>query len=292
MARMGHDSERAALIYLHSSAERQRTLADEVGRMAAAELAKSKTAEPSGTLTARKPNGSDGPADGKSPDLTLWGTGPFGAGAPFPLLSPVDVVSGLSHEFGEGGPAMSVYVGIDVHRKRSQVAVIDEVGEVIANRNVTNGVGPILSVIGELPAGTPAAFEAAFGWGWLLELRVGVRGGLLYVAQRHPGVEGGCDERVPQRMRADVLGDPGAAGDPADDPGCAVPVQPPPVRSDEKRPCGALADGQVDRASSARGERDGDDLAALAGDDQGAVAAFQAHVLDVRAGGLRYPQPV
>ena len=69
MARMGHDSERAALIYLHSSAERQRTLADEVGRMAAAELAKSKTAKPSGTLTAREPNGPDGPADGKSPDL-------------------------------------------------------------------------------------------------------------------------------------------------------------------------------------------------------------------------------
>jgi hypothetical protein len=31
MARMGHDSERAALIYLHSSAERQRVLADAVG---------------------------------------------------------------------------------------------------------------------------------------------------------------------------------------------------------------------------------------------------------------------
>ncbi len=68
---------------------------------------------------------------------------------------------------------MSVYVGIDVHRKRSQVAVIDESGEVLANRNVTNGVRPILSVIGELPAGTPAAFEAAFGWGWLLELLEG-----------------------------------------------------------------------------------------------------------------------
>ena len=31
MARMGHDSERAALIYLHSTAERQRALADAVG---------------------------------------------------------------------------------------------------------------------------------------------------------------------------------------------------------------------------------------------------------------------
>ncbi len=65
---------------------------------------------------------------------------------------------------------MSVYVGIDVHRKRSQVAVIDQDGQVLANRNVNNGVTPILSVIGDLPPGTPAAFEAAFGWGWLLEL--------------------------------------------------------------------------------------------------------------------------
>src|SRR5215475_738370 len=65
---------------------------------------------------------------------------------------------------------MSVYVGIDVHRKRSQVAVIDQAGEVLANRNVPNGVEPILGVIGGLPPGTPAAFEAAFGWGWLVEL--------------------------------------------------------------------------------------------------------------------------
>ena len=65
---------------------------------------------------------------------------------------------------------MSVYVGIDVHRKRSQVAVIDQDGGVLANRNVPNGVEPILGVIGGLPPGTPAAFEAAFGWGWLVEL--------------------------------------------------------------------------------------------------------------------------
>ncbi len=68
---------------------------------------------------------------------------------------------------------MSVYVGIDVHRKRSQVAVIDARGEVLANRNVPNGVEPILGVIGGLPRGTPAAFEAAFGTGWLVELLEG-----------------------------------------------------------------------------------------------------------------------
>jgi len=70
---------------------------------------------------------------------------------------------------------MSVYVGIDVHRRRSQVAVINQGGEVLANRNVPNGVKPVLSVIGDLPAGTPAAYEAAFGWEWLPELLEGLR---------------------------------------------------------------------------------------------------------------------
>jgi len=65
---------------------------------------------------------------------------------------------------------MSVYVGIDVHRKRSQVAMVDESGEVLANRNVPNGVEPILKVIGGLPPGTPAAFEAAYGTSWLVQL--------------------------------------------------------------------------------------------------------------------------
>ena len=65
---------------------------------------------------------------------------------------------------------MSVYVGIDVHRKRSQVAVVTEDGTVDINKNVVNGSEPMLRLIGDLPAGTPVAFEAAFGWGWLLQL--------------------------------------------------------------------------------------------------------------------------
>ncbi len=65
---------------------------------------------------------------------------------------------------------MSVYVGIDMHRKRSQVAVLDQSGEVLTNRNVPNGAEPILKVIGGLPPGTPAAFEAAYGTSWLVEL--------------------------------------------------------------------------------------------------------------------------
>src|SRR3984893_8357898 len=65
---------------------------------------------------------------------------------------------------------MSVYVGIDVHRKRSQVAVVTEDGTLQLNKNVVNGSEPMLRLIGDLPAGTPVAFEAAFGWGWLAEL--------------------------------------------------------------------------------------------------------------------------
>ena len=65
---------------------------------------------------------------------------------------------------------MSVYAGIDVHRKRSQVAVVAEDGKVQLNKNTVNGTEPLLRLIGGLPAGTPVAFEAAFGWGWLLRL--------------------------------------------------------------------------------------------------------------------------
>src|SRR5256884_3039039 len=75
-----------------------------------------------------------------------------------------------SSKLGRGDPAMSVYVGIDVHRKRSQVAVITEDGTVALNKNVVNGTETVLRLIGDLPAGTPVAFEAAFGWGWLVQL--------------------------------------------------------------------------------------------------------------------------
>jgi transposase len=65
---------------------------------------------------------------------------------------------------------MSVYVGIDVHRKRSQVAVVTGDGQVQMNKNVVNGSEPFLQLIGDLPSGTPVAFGAAFGWSWLADL--------------------------------------------------------------------------------------------------------------------------
>ena len=50
----GHESARAALIYLHTSAERQRAIADQVGKNAKAALGKHKR---SGTRMARKAKG-------------------------------------------------------------------------------------------------------------------------------------------------------------------------------------------------------------------------------------------
>ncbi len=65
---------------------------------------------------------------------------------------------------------MSVYVGMDVHRKRSQVAVIDEAGVQQRNRNLANDPAKLAPILGALPPGTPVAFEAAYGWGWLVDL--------------------------------------------------------------------------------------------------------------------------
>ena len=49
---------------------------------------------------------------------------------------------------------MSVYVGIDVHRKRSQVAAVTEDGTVELNKNVVNGSEPMLRLTGGLSAMT------------------------------------------------------------------------------------------------------------------------------------------
>ena len=54
----------------------------------------------------------------------------------------------------------------------------------------------------------------------------------------------------------------------------------------------AFTDGEVDGAGGARRERDDDDLAALAGDGECAVSAFDAKRLDVGAEGFADSQPV
>jgi integrase len=58
MTRMGHSSTRAALIYLHSTDERQQAIADALGELAVQQLkGKPSSARQSGTQRARGRNG-------------------------------------------------------------------------------------------------------------------------------------------------------------------------------------------------------------------------------------------
>ena len=82
-----------------------------------------------------------------------------------------------------------VYVGLDVHRKRTQVAIMQEDGTEILNRNVVNDPAELSPLLGTLEPGTPVVFEAAYGLG---------------VAGRAPGRLG---SRGAPRSRQELQGD-------------------------------------------------------------------------------------
>jgi hypothetical protein len=108
-----------------------------------------------------------------------------------------------------------------------------------------------------------------------------VAGRFLHVAQRDAGVERGGDERVAQRVRPDRLVDARLAGQATHDPPGSVPVEAFALRAEEDRSLDTLADGQIDSAGGTRRERDGDDLAALAQNREGAMPALDAERFDV-----------
>jgi hypothetical protein len=64
-----------------------------------------------------------------------------------------------------------VYIGVDLHRKRSQLAALDEAGELLFNRSIASQSDAFLRVFGELaPEPIEVAFEATIGWGWFADL--------------------------------------------------------------------------------------------------------------------------
>lgn len=64
-----------------------------------------------------------------------------------------------------------VYLGVDLHRKRSQVVALDEGGEELLSRRIDTGSEAFARVFGELePSPLEVAFEATFGWGWFADL--------------------------------------------------------------------------------------------------------------------------
>jgi hypothetical protein len=78
--------------------------------------------------------------------------------------------------------------------------------------------------------------------------------GFLDPSQRHPGVEGGGDERVAQGVRPDGLGDPGPARRSTDDPVGGGTVQAAGVVVEDDRSFAALTNRQVDGPGCAGGE--------------------------------------
>jgi hypothetical protein len=64
-----------------------------------------------------------------------------------------------------------VYVGVDLHRKRSHVVALDDGGGVLLNRRIDTRPDQLLRVFGELePEPLEVAFEATLGWGWFADL--------------------------------------------------------------------------------------------------------------------------
>ncbi len=63
-----------------------------------------------------------------------------------------------------------VYVGIDLHRKRSQVCAVDEAGCELLSRNVCNESAALLELLSSLQERPIVALEAAYGWEWLADL--------------------------------------------------------------------------------------------------------------------------
>ena len=65
---------------------------------------------------------------------------------------------------------MMVYVGIDLHRNRSQIAVLDREGDELLSRRIVNDPETFLELLQGLGDDAQIALEATYGWEWLADL--------------------------------------------------------------------------------------------------------------------------
>ena len=64
-----------------------------------------------------------------------------------------------------------VYLGVDLHRKRSVVTALAEDGTVLLSRRIPSAPEAFRRVFGELePWSISVAFEATYGWSWFADL--------------------------------------------------------------------------------------------------------------------------
>ena len=64
-------------------------------------------------------------------------------------------------------------VGIDLHRRRSHIAVVDEEGTEVLSRRITNDPATFLELLAEIDGESEIALEATYGWEWLADLLQG-----------------------------------------------------------------------------------------------------------------------
>jgi transposase len=63
-----------------------------------------------------------------------------------------------------------MYVGIDLHRRRSHIVALEEDGSERLSRRIGNDPAAFLGLLGELEGEVEVALEAAYGWEWLADL--------------------------------------------------------------------------------------------------------------------------
>ena len=61
------------------------------------------------------------------------------------------------------------WVGIDLHRRRSQIAILDQDGQLTLSKRIATGRQTITELLGD-PEETHVALEATYGWEWLAEM--------------------------------------------------------------------------------------------------------------------------
>jgi transposase len=61
-------------------------------------------------------------------------------------------------------------VGIDLHRKRSHVAVLDDKGNELLSRRIVNDPATFLELLADIDGESKVALEATYGWEWLADV--------------------------------------------------------------------------------------------------------------------------
>jgi transposase len=67
------------------------------------------------------------------------------------------------------GGRMEFYCGIDLHSKKSQIAVIDDAMNVLVNKGLANDLGAMLEVLAIIPEKPRIVIESTFNYYWLVD---------------------------------------------------------------------------------------------------------------------------